>query len=173
MNEPRVVLVPLRDEDSDALFAWINDRELVQLSSAFEPVGEEAHRSWFDAIRDRDDVVIFGIRERASDRLVGSCQLLEIDRRHRTAKLQIRIGEPDARDRGLGTESVRLLVRHGFEELGLERIELDAFATNARAIAAYEKAGFSREGTRRAAVEIEDERVDVALMGILREEWRA
>jgi RimJ/RimL family protein N-acetyltransferase len=43
------------------------------------------------------------------------------------------------------------LVRRGFEELGLERIWLQVFAVNARAIRAYEKAGFTtvRDGATR------------------------
>jgi RimJ/RimL family protein N-acetyltransferase len=171
VNEARVTLEPLRDGDSSLLFEWINDRELVELSSAYEPVGEAAHRAWFDSIRDREDVVIFGIREEPLDQLVGSCQLLDIDRRHGTAKLQIRIGDQAARDRGLGTAAVGQLLRHAFEELGLHRVELDVFATNPRAIAAYEKAGFSREGVRREAVEIGGQRIDVIVMAILRRDW--
>lgn len=140
------MLTPLRDEDSPTLFAWINDRELVELSATFRPVTVGEHARWFAAIRRRDDVEIFGIRQVTDGRLVGSCQLNDIDRGAGTAQLQIRIGERDAWGRGYGTEAVRLLVRHAFEELDLNRVDLHVFATNERAIRAYEKAGFVREG---------------------------
>ena len=143
-----VLLTELRDADSPALFRWINDRELVELSSTFAPVDRESHERWFDDVRGRGDVEIFAIRTASDERLVGSCQLRGIDRERGTAELQIRIGERDAWGRGYGTEAVRLLLRRAFEELGLERVELQVFPSNARAIRAYEKAGFSRTGER-------------------------
>jgi RimJ/RimL family protein N-acetyltransferase len=168
--ESRVELAPLRDEDSDLLFEWINDRDLVLLSSPFEPVARADHDGWFRAIRERDDVEIFGIRLRDGDRLIGSCQLNAIDRRNRTCELQIRIGEGDARGRGHGTEALRLLLDHAFGPLGMERVGLEVFAANGAAIAAYERVGFKREGLLRSAALIDGERVDVVVMGVLPDE---
>jgi aminoglycoside 6'-N-acetyltransferase len=138
---PGIELQPLRDEDSDALFDWISDRKLVELSAVFRPVTREEHDAWFADVRAREDVVIFALREEG--RLVGTCQLLiEGDE----AELRIRIGVADARGRGLGTDAVRALVAHGFDALALRRIWLQVFAVNARAIRSYEKAGFRRCG---------------------------
>jgi len=165
-----VSVAPLRDEDSEPMFAWINDRDLVILNAPFEPVDAGAHRRWFDQIRERDDVEIFGIRRDSDDLLIGSCQLLEIDREAGTCELQIRIGEAAGRDRGYGTETVGLLLRHAFEGLGLGEVRLDVFADNERAIRAYEKAGFERRETRPGATLIEGERKDVVVMSVRREE---
>ena len=68
-----VTLSPLLVEDSDLLFGWINDRELVVRSAPFRPISRAEHDAWFEQVRQRDDVRIFGIRE--DGRLVGSCQL--------------------------------------------------------------------------------------------------
>jgi RimJ/RimL family protein N-acetyltransferase len=78
-----VELSPLTDADSDLMLTWINERDLVLLSGPYRPVDELAHRDWFDSIRRRPDVVIFGIRDRDGGRLVGSCQLLGIYTTHR------------------------------------------------------------------------------------------
>jgi RimJ/RimL family protein N-acetyltransferase len=132
-----LTLEPLRDEDSDALFAWINDRELVELSAVFRAVTRAEHDAWFASVRTRDDVAIHAIREDGA--LVGTCQLILEGAQ---AELRIRIGVRSAQSRGIGTWAVRELVRRGFEELGLERIWLQVFDVNTRAIRAYEKAGF-------------------------------
>ena len=161
-------LEPVRAADSERLFAWINDRELVLLSSAYSPVHEAGHSEWFESIRSRDDVVIFAIRRVADDELIGTCQLLSIDRRHRSAELQIRIGEPQAQGHGLGTEAVELLLGHAFDDLDLQRVQLHVFATNERAIRAYEKSGFEREGVLRDAVYVDGARLDVVVMAKLR-----
>jgi RimJ/RimL family protein N-acetyltransferase len=169
----RVKLTPLRSADLETLFAWINDRELVVLSAPFEPVHEPDHRAWFDAIRRRTDVVVFGIRSMPTDELIGSCQLTRIDRRHRTAELQIRIGPANARGHGAGTEAVRLLLLHAFQDLDVHRVQLHVLATNLPAIRAYEKAGFRREGVLREAAYIAGRRIDLVVMGVLRDEAAA
>jgi RimJ/RimL family protein N-acetyltransferase len=147
----RVRLAPLRDEDSDRLFAWINDRELVVRSAPFRPVERSDHDAWFAAVRRRDDVRIFAIR--VGDELIGSCQLHSFD--GGSAELQIRIGERDRQGRGYGREAVELLLRHAFAELGLRQVTLHVFASNAPALAVYRKAGFREVDGPREEVEIE------------------
>jgi len=66
--EGRLVrLAPLRDEDAEPMFEWINDRELVILNAPFKPVSLDEHESWFERIRQTPDVEIFGIRRREDD----------------------------------------------------------------------------------------------------------
>ncbi len=160
----RVMLSPLSDGDADALFRWINDRALVERSSPFTPVAWEDHVRWLSTVREADDIAAFGLHEPPDGRLVGSSQLVGIDRARRSAELRIRIGEAAARGRGLGTEAVELLVRFGHEDLGLDRVWLEVFTTNLPAIGAYEKAGFIREGERRAAAVIGGRPHDVLVM---------
>lgn len=165
-----VELTALTDADSETMLRWINDRDLVLLSAAYRPVDETNHREWFDAIRKRSDVVIFGIRELATGRLIGSCQLLAINLMHRKAELQIRIGEMDAQDRGYGKEAVRLLVDFAFRDLNLHRVELTVFDGNDRALKTYLAAGFVREGVLRQAAYIDGRYVDLIVMGLVRDE---
>lgn len=170
---PRVELRSLRQEDSEVLFRWINLRELVTLSAPFRPVAREEHDAWFREIRERDDVRIFGIRRCDDDVLIGSCQLHSIHPTHQNAELQIRIAPEDQRGLGLGAEALRALLAFGFGDMSLHRIFLHVFASNKAAIAAYQRVGFRHEGTLREAALIEGRWVDVLLMAILQEEWRA
>lgn len=165
-----VTLGPLLDADLPVLFRWINEPDQVHWNAAYHPVSETDHRAWFDSIRQRPDVAIFAIRTTSDDRLIGTCQLKGVDPVHRSAELQIRIGEVDERGRGHGTDAVRQLVRFGFRDLNLNRVYLNVFAHNAAAIRAYEKVGFRREGMLREAAHIDGQYVDVVVMGILRSE---
>jgi RimJ/RimL family protein N-acetyltransferase len=166
----RTRLAPLRDDDVEQLFEWINDRELVLFNARYRPVHHRSHREWFDRVRNRDDVVIFAIRTLEDDRIVGTCQLVAIDPAHRSAELQIRIGSEADRGAGLGTEAVRLLLRHAFEDLGLGRVQLLVFADNERAIQAYLAAGFQHEGLLRQAAHVGGVPRDMALMAVLRDD---
>lgn len=51
--------------------------------------------------------------------------------------------------------------------IGLERVQLDVYADNARAIALYEKLGFVLEGKRRRARKLDGVYTDILMMAIL------
>jgi diamine N-acetyltransferase len=165
-GEPEVVLTALREEDSDKLFDWINDRDLVLLNAPFRPIGESHHRTWFKSIQDRDDVVIFAIREKGG-RLVGTCQLMNRNSVHRSADLQIRIGDPADRGHGYGTSAVQQLLRFAFRDWNLHRVQLYVIEGNEAALRTYEKCGFKREGVLRHAVHIDGEYRDLVVMAVL------
>ena len=59
------------------------------------------------------------------------------------------IGDKHQWNKGLGTEAMELLLKHGFETLNLHRIYLKVFADNNGAIRSYEKAGFVHEARLR------------------------
>lgn len=60
--------------------------------------------------------------------------------------LDIFIGEPDLVDRGIGTRAVDLLCRSLFRDRRASAVMIVAAVDNARALRAYEKAGFVRKG---------------------------
>ena len=59
--------------------------------------------------------------------------------------------DPELHNRGIGTEAVRRVARHLFEDRGHHRLEIDPAAGNTAAIRVYEKVGFKPVGlTRRS-----------------------
>jgi len=161
-------LAPLTDADSEQLFDWINDRDLVVLSAPFRPVHRPDHDAWFRDIRSRKDVAIFGIRRTADHRLVGSCQLHSIDTAQGSAELQIRIGVASARGVGIGTAACRALLRHAFDDLNLRRVHLHVLDTNIAAKRLYERIGFTVQRVERDAVFIDGRSRDLVWMAIAR-----
>lgn len=167
----RVLLAPLVAADLPVMFEWINDREQVLFNAPYTPVSEAQHKAWFDAIQQQKDTAIFGIRLLKGGALIGTCQLHNINSVHRTAELQIRLGEKKERGRGYGTEAVSVLLDFAFKDLNLNRVYLHVFATNEAALRVYEKVGFVREGVLRKAAHIDGDYVDIVVMGILRDEY--
>jgi aminoglycoside 6'-N-acetyltransferase len=88
-----------------------------------------------------------------------------------SAGIDIYIGEPDARDRGVGTEAVRTMLKYLFEVKRVHRVTIDPQTTNARAIRAYEKAGFRREGVMRHNDFMHGQYIDTQYLSILEDEW--
>ena len=74
----------------------------------------------------------------------SAAEVLEISLDHGAWGLDLFIGEPSQVGHGVGTRVIDLLCRFLFEELGASSVALVAAQDNARALRAYEKAGFRR-----------------------------
>lgn len=79
---------------------------------------------------------------------------------------------PQSRGKGIGTEVLRLLVRHLFDTTDVDRIEGGTDTTNVRAQRSMEKAGFTREGIIRGAQLRDGKRHDLISYSILRSDPR-
>ena len=73
----------------------------------------------------------------------------------------------DYRNRGLTTAAVRGVVRSGFQDFGLNRVEATAATHNLASQRVLEKAGFSREGLLTAYQIKEDVLIDVYMFAII------
>ncbi len=173
LTSENIHLSPIHKKDSEVLFSWINNRDLLLYNAPYKPIMEQNHEQWMDSIAKSKDVHLFGIRENKNDILIGSCQLYSINLLARNAELQIRIGETSQRGKGYGSEAVQLLLQFGFNDLNLHRIYLHVFSDNNAAIKSYLKCGFKTEGTLRQAVFIDGKYADIAVMAILKEEFNA
>jgi RimJ/RimL family protein N-acetyltransferase len=81
------------------------------------------------------------------------------------------LGEKEFWNKGYGTEAMQLVLQHGFQTLNLNRIMLEVYTTNPRAIRCYEKVGFVHEGCKRQGMYKNGVYIDVLLMSVLRQEW--
>jgi RimJ/RimL family protein N-acetyltransferase len=67
---------------------------------------------------------------------------------------------------------IQEVLRIGFEELKLHRIELGVYSTNESAIRCYERCGFVKEGLSRDVLKYNNEYWSLMEMSILEDEWR-
>lgn len=160
-----LALTALLNEDSQKLFTWINDRDLVIKNNPYQPTPESDHNSWFEALGKNGDKY-FAIR--VVNHLIGVCSLRNINTLARSAELQIRIGEKTYQGRGFGTLAVKELVQYGFKDLNLNRIYLDVYHDNLSAIKVYEKNAFQREGEFLEADYVDGQYKNVIRMALLR-----
>jgi len=156
--------------DLPILNPLFNDPDvLAGLSSVTFPQPLEGITAWYERSRAADDMATFVIERLEADGPIGVCGLESIEGRTRTAELGIWIAKPHW-GRGYGTDAVHTLSRFGIRFMNLRRVTLHVLATNAKAIRAYEKAGFTREGALRDAQFIDGRPVDLVVMGLLADE---
>jgi RimJ/RimL family protein N-acetyltransferase len=90
--------------------------------------------------------------------------------RSRIARLERLAVHPRFRGRRLADEAARRFQRLLLDELGYHRLELEIYASNERACAHAERAGFVREGRKRQAYLKDGEWVDTVLYALLAED---
>ena len=151
---------------------WFNDPEVTDmLGDTRFPFSEGKEREWIEQqLVPKDDKRAFTVLTKKG-RPIGNAGFNEIDFQNRYAVLGIAIGEKDFWDRGYGEDNIVTLMKFGFEELGMHKIELGVHSTNERAIACYKKCGFVLEGCEREHDFHRGKYIDSLRMGILRREW--
>jgi RimJ/RimL family protein N-acetyltransferase len=146
----RVGLGPIEREHLPFIQRWDNDLFVLRTAGiGVRPRTVEDVAAWYERGVADHSRARFVIVELASGQPIGTCELRDIDYRHRTAEIGITIGEGSARGQGYGTEATRLLLDYAFTALGLHNVLLDVAEYSLAGRRAYEKAGFREIGRRR------------------------
>lgn len=128
--------------------------------------------AWIDEARASSAQIPFAVVHAESGRAVGSTRYMDI----RIADRGLEIGwtwyAPSVQRTALNTECKLLLLRHAFEELGAERVQLKTDARNERSRRAIERLGAIREGILRKHMRVRDGFLrDSLLYSIIAAEW--
>ncbi len=166
----RVVLRPLGSGDLRRCVKWFSDPQVIQFLGRNAPVTLAEEERWYRDYTRRGDEQIFAIE--VEGRHIGNLGLHKVDRVHRKADLGIVIGEAAYWSKGYGTDAMRAALQYGFNHLNLNKVSLEVLEFNARAIRAYEKCGFVREGVHREDVFKDGRFQNVIRMSILSREFR-
>lgn len=160
-------------EDLETFVRWFNDPKVRQHLTMFRPLSMAQEERWFENILRQENEIFFVIEVNRTEKWIpiGTVGLRPIDWKNRTAVFGISLGDPDNWGKGHGTDAVRTMLKYCFDELNLNRVELNVFEGNERAIRAYEKAGFRQEGVKRQAMFRQGQYVDVIFMAVLKAEF--
>ena len=177
LHGERIRLRAAEREDITAFLRWVNDVDVTENLFLVSPMSRFEEEQWYDAMMKKptsEHVLVIEIKDQSPNdeyRPIGTCQFHNLDWRNRSAEIGIMIGEKTFWNRGYGTETMRLLLKHGFDTLNFHRIWLQVYDKNKRGIRAYEKAGFRQEGKYRQAHYQNGQYFDVHLMSVLKDEW--
>ena len=172
LEGPNLRLRALREDDVPRLFRWYSDPDVRHWSYFTEdPPGLatlDAHQERFELIRE-DPAQLLWCIEMLDGMPIGDLGLQEIHPLQKRADLAISIGEKSYWGRGYGPEAIRLALGFAFDALDCRRVTLLVDDDNARAIRAYEKCGFVREGVLREHRLRYGKPVDMLAMAVLRD----
>jgi len=173
----KVVLRPVRRSDIEDSLKWFNDPEVTQYLSMYLPMTEMAEEKFIESLGSteagKDAMFCIEAVENNGNKPIGTVGLDNINSKDHHAEFGIAIGEKDYWSKGYGTEAARLIIRYGFEQLNLHRINSYAFSFNERSIRLHKKVGFTEEGRLRESIYKDGSYHDHVIFGLLRKEWLA
>jgi ribosomal-protein-alanine N-acetyltransferase len=112
--------------------------------------------------------IMWGVASQEDNCLLGMCGLANWSAVHQRAELGFDLRR-DRWGKSLAYEATMAVVRFGFEQLKLHRIEAFTVADNTRSVRLLERLGFKREGLQRdASMEADGAFHDCAQYGLLR-----
>lgn len=165
----RIYLSPRNTEDTEKFTEWLNDFETTDYlgrSAILVTLGGEKKYLEENATPESTFVIVT-----FDDKLIGTVSLEKIDWINRCATLGIFIGDKDYRNKGYGTEAIKLILDYGFNYMNLFNIKLDVMEFNERGIKCYKKCGFKEAGRRRKCKFLNGKYYDLLNMDILRDEF--
>ena len=170
----RLTLRPFREDDTEALYAYSKD----------EPVGRNAGWKPHESIEESRDILhhfieereVWAICEKQSGKVIGSIGLHRDSKRRRNFNQCRMMGYVLSKaywGQGLMTEAAKEVLRHAFEDLGLEMVTISHFSYNQRSARVIEKLGFHREGIlRKAFLRYDGSLLDDVGYSMTREEYQ-
>lgn len=166
-----IYLSPINTEDYEKFTEWLNDFDTTDyLGRSCINTTLEGEKEFLD--KNSKGQMKFMIVRLEDDIAIGTISLDSICHINRRATLGIFIGDKSGRNKGYGTEAIRLILDYGFNYLNLNNIKLDVLEFNQRALACYKKCGFKEYGRRRKADFVNGKYYDRIEMDILSEEFK-
>ena len=173
LKTSRLILRPLCRDDISQLLPLIGAREVAATTLRIPyPYTEEnalKFLEYSDSVWQKREGASFGIFLREGEQVCGGIGLAA-HLEHNRAELGYWIGVPFWGN-GYCTEAAREVLRFGFENLRLHRIDAGHFANNPASGRILLKLGMKHEGTTREHVQKWGEYLDVEIYGLLAREY--
>jgi len=171
-----VQLRPVQRSDISYFLQWFNDPDVTQYLLIYLPMTEMAEQKFIEEIGTTraatSSFFVIEVEDAEKTKAIGTISLNGINAKDHNATFGIAIGDKKYWSKGYGTEAAGLIIKYGFEQLNLHRINSGALSFNDRSIRMHLKLGFREEGRRREIIFRNGAYCDEVMFGLLREEWK-
>lgn len=175
LETERLFLRQLTLEDTDFVFRHFSDPAVTQYLMDEPPVTEYAqaqeiiqfylepagktHNRW-------------GLVRKSDHKLIGTCGYHKWAKQYFRAEIGFDLG-PGFWGHGYMTEALRAVIHHGFDGLGLHRIEALVYVGNDRSARLLQQLGFTSEGILRDYFYLDGKFYDHYLFALLHQQWKS
>ena len=143
----KIVLSKVKKNDLKYFQLWRNTYDIWKNNTQFIFLNTIYQKHWFSTLSCKDKVMFTVTNQK--NKPIGVCGFTNIDLENKHAKIAIIIGYTKLHSKGIGSETMSLLLRYGFEKLKLHRIEAEIIEYNKISIKFFKKFGFKFESSLR------------------------
>ena len=102
---------------------------------------------------------------------MGCCGLHHLEKKNKKAAIGYWL-DFEHQGKGIMTLSVKALINYSFQNLNLNRLEIQASTKNPKSFAIAERLGFTKEGVLRETELVDGHLLDYVVYGLLKREWK-
>lgn len=173
LQGPRVTLRPITLNDAPTFVRWFSDPAIVRyMLPAIYKISLAKEKEYIkNVLKNKTDLIFCIISE--TGEFIGSTGIHLDSPENKVAGFGIVIGDKKYWGKGYAGECIELLGDYVFNKLKYNRWRLTVFVENKKAVKAYLKAGFKKEGRIRQNMlsRVDNKFHDEYVMSILRAEW--
>lgn len=173
IESKHLILRKLHISDAEDMYAYASSPRVTQFLSWGEHpdlIHTKRYLTYLESRYRACQFFDFAIVSKRSGRMIGTVGFVKIDEVNNLAEVGY-VLHPDFWNLGIMTEALSCVLRFGFEEVGLHRIEAVYMPENLASRRVMEKCGMTFEGIRRRARFVKGTYVDVGVYAILAEEY--
>ena len=163
-----VSLEALCFSDMDQCRKWRNDHRIWRWCRQNDQISDLSQSMWFESQNNDSKIHMYKITSLGEP--VGVCGFTSHDYINRSAEFSLYI-DPENHGKGLGKNSLKTLVCHGFRNLNLHSIWGETYEGNP-AFKMFIDLGFTHDGTRRESYFRDGRFIDSEMVSVLESEWR-
>ena len=166
-----IILREQREEDAKFFAYWFSQPEVMFKCGFEKPTDEEQEKKYITEYHRSEDSVWYTITD-LDGNVIGETGLLRMFPAWHQTDLTIIIPDPEMRNKGYGTEAIRIMLDMAFNEYDMHRVSIGVVGLNTDALEFYKKIGFRQEGILEEAYFYNNEYSDFVMMRILSREWK-
>ncbi|WP_170266549.1 GNAT family N-acetyltransferase [Brevifollis gellanilyticus] len=171
----RLFLRAVSESDLPAMLAMNGDAEVVRYLGHAPWEGIEKAEAWFKRVSAQvtaGTALELVLVSKETGQVIGRCGLFEYEKPDDHAMLGYIMHRAHWRQ-GYMREALRAFIAHGFDTIGLRRIEARAEGDNVASTGLLKSLGFTQEGILRQRWITEGKPMDAHVFGLLQGEWKS
>ena len=168
----KIYLGPIEFEKvKDDYYNWINLEENRQgLNTGYYPKSIKNLQDFVNSSNSSNSI-LFGIFDIKDSTYLGNVKIGPIDWKNRIAEFGRFLGNSDFKGKGIGTEVTKLVLKHCFESLNLNKVTSGCLSNNIASKKSNQKNGMQIEGVLKSHIFENGIYYDVFRFGILKNEY--
>lgn len=148
---------------------WRNHPDIRKNMYTDEIITMEQHQAWLNTLKSTLKTKVYIAYKDTFP--IGIVSISNISTVHKNADWAFYLNPEHLSTKGLGTLMEYHFLNYIFDNFNIEKLNCEVLEINPSVITLHKKFGFTEEGIRRKNIIKNNERVDVYLLGILKEEW--